>query len=166
MSSKADHLLNLREEGLIVSTENDKDKCLYSMTTSSSAKVSTKSTSLIESIAGENILLNINSESQDDLVQKERDLDKSYITLNKDQVVIGIGSSKIILEKNKITIKADAIDIEGSNNINIKTKSLSVESDISTNIKSSGTLSIDANAALNIASKAVTSIQGSITKVG
>ena len=101
MSSGADHLLNLREEGLIIRTEKEKNKCLYNMTTSNGGKISAKSTNLIESISGEEILLNISQDSQDNLEQKERKLDNSYISLNQDQIIISIGSSKIILEKNK-----------------------------------------------------------------
>lgn len=163
MSSK--HLLNLREEGLITEIENGRDKCLYNITTSNGGKVSTKSTDLVETISGKNIIFNINENSQDDLGKKEQDTEQPYISLNKDQIVIRIGTSNIVLSNNKITIRADIVDIEGKDAINLKTNSLSIESGKSTNIKSSGPLSVK-GVSVDITADSAASIKGSITKVG
>jgi hypothetical protein len=166
MGSKANHELNLRDEGLIIATEEDKNKCLYTMTTSGSgAKISSKSTDLVEVVSGKKIVLNVNEDSQDDLTKKEQDLEQPYISLNKDQIVIGIGTSKIILGTNKISIQADTIDVEGSNNVNIKTNSMSMESGGSTNIKASASIAVK-GASVDINASSAASIKGSITKVG
>jgi hypothetical protein len=163
MSSK--HLLNLREEGLVTSIENGEDKCLYNITTSNGGKVSTKSTDLVETIAGKNIVLNINNDYQGDLGKKEQDTDQPYISLDKGQIVISIGESSLVLSNNKISIKANTVEVEGKEAINFKTSALSIESSSSTNIKSSGSLSVKGSS-VDITSSSVASIKGSITKVG
>lgn len=166
MSSSAKHQLKLREEGLVVSTEDDKNKCEYTMTTSGEgAKVSTKSTDLIEVISGKKIVFNINNNSQEDLEKKEQDFENPYIYLKDDQIVLSFGTSSLFLSKDKISIKADTIEIEGSKEVKIKTNAMSMESGGATNIKSTGSMSIK-GASVDVKADSAASVKGSITKIG
>lgn len=166
MSSNAKHQLKLREEGLIASTEDDKNKCEYNMITSGEgAKVSTKSTDLVEVISGKKIVLNINDNSQDDLAKKEQDFENPYIYLKDDQIVLSFATSRLFLSKDKISIQADTIEIEGSKEVKIKTNTMSVESGGVTNIKSAGSMSIK-GASVDVKADSAASVKGSITKIG
>ncbi|WP_411860382.1 type VI secretion system tip protein TssI/VgrG [Francisella tularensis] len=106
--SKADHIFNLEEQGLLIDIKDDSKGCTTKL--ESSGKITHNATESIESSADKQIIENV-KDSKISITEKEILLatKKSSIMLSEDKIVIKIGNSLIILDDSNISLESATI---------------------------------------------------------